>query len=172
MVSHASIASSKHATGRLRDFFTGALPRPATPRQTPTAPTAGVPKPGSSEQCATCANGPACRLVAEILALYGFAFRTNRRGQCYFRGTALWRGECVSCCLGRPELSAPLGDLGDPVWVGYYGTDEAGDMLFDERAPSLADFLKRQFHRAEPGIAAASPLPTGETIPRKTPRRL
>lgn len=114
------------------------------------------------DACAACGHGPTCRLVAEILALYGFTFRTNRRGQCYFQGTALWRGECVACCLGRPELTAPLDGLGDPVWVGYYGTDETGDMLFDELSPSLADFLTQQFCRAGTGIAQADTVLGGD----------
>lgn len=97
----------------------------------------------SRDACATCRNGAACRLVAAILSRYGFSFCTNRRGQCYFCGTALWQGQCVHCRLGRPELAAPLDNLGDAVWVGYYGTDEAGDMLDDELAPSLVDFLER-----------------------------
>ncbi len=159
MFCQSSIASGENKRNHLREFLTEALFPQAQTRQEPAvaetgagnrhetgamAPTAEAGMPvRDAKTCISPGRCKSCIRVAELLSRYGFAYCKNHRGQCYFCGKIMWKGECVNCCLGHPELTEPIEDPDSTVWVGYYGTDESGDMLIDEFSPSLVEFLQR-----------------------------
>ena len=163
MLCQASIGSGENKRNQLREFLTeGLFPLNKAPQGPAVPESEADDQPGKQEihssasadhpprgDRKTLADGDnrsqSCGYVAALLAYHGFSYCKNHRGQCYFCKKIMWKGECVNCCLGRPELSAPIDDPNSSLWVGYYGTDESGDMLYDEMSPSVIEFLKRNF---------------------------
>lgn len=87
--------------------------------------------------------GDESRVIAGLLSGYRYRAVANRRGQCYYQGTILWKGAPVHCRLGVGDLSRLPDDLYEEVWSGYYDAREPDSMLFDETHANVFAFIKR-----------------------------